>query len=318
MKVVQFVMKRLAFGLGALIAISIAIFVVTQALPADPAKTILGRDATPESLASLREVLGLNKSLLSQYTNWLGEVFRGDFGTSFTTQMSVSSYLGPRFGNSLFLMVIGAVFSIPISILLGALQALKRDTRFDSTASFASLVMEALPEFVMGTALIVIFATSVFQWFPAVVFLDEGARPWNDLNGVVLPITTLVLGCIPYVSRTTRASMIEVLESDYVEMARLKGLSERKVLLRHALPNALGPVLQVSALNIAYLVGGAVIVERLFNYPGVGSALTEAIAKRDLPVIQFLSLLIGGVYVLTNLVADVATVLVTPRLRTSL
>jgi peptide/nickel transport system permease protein len=318
MKVVQFVMKRLAFGLGALIAISIAIFVVTQALPADPAKTILGRDATPESLASLREVLGLNKSLLSQYTNWLGEVFRGDFGTSFTTQMSVSSYLGPRFGNSLFLMVIGAVFSIPISILLGALQALKRDTRFDSTASFASLVMAALPEFVMGTALIVIFATSVFQWFPAVVFLDEGARPWNDLNGVVLPITTLVLGCIPYVSRTTRASMIEVLESDYVEMARLKGLSERKVLLRHALPNALGPVLQVSALNIAYLVGGAVIVERLFNYPGVGSALTEAIAKRDLPVIQFLSLLIGGVYVLTNLVADVATVLVTPRLRTSL
>jgi peptide/nickel transport system permease protein len=139
MKVVQFVMKRLAFGLGALIAISIAIFVVTQALPADPAKTILGRDATPESLASLREVLGLNKSLLSQYTNWLGEVFRGDFGTSFTTQMSVSSYLGPRFGNSLFLMVIGAVFSIPISILLGALQALKRDTRFDGYCAHSDL-----------------------------------------------------------------------------------------------------------------------------------------------------------------------------------
>jgi len=318
MGIFKFVLRRLAFGLGALIAISVAIFFVTQGLPADPAKTILGRDATPENLDALRAVLGLDRPLLSQYFGWLSDVVRGDFGTSFTTQMSVSTYLGPRFGNSLFIMLIGTIVSIPISLLLGGYMALKRDSLFDSSSSFATLVFAALPEFVMGTGLIVIFATTVFQWFPAVVFLDEGAAPWSDPMGVVLPITTLVLGCIPYVSRTMRASMVEVLESDYIEMARLKGVSERNVLLRHAFPNALGPVFQVSALNIAYLVGGAVIVERLFNYPGVGSALTDAIRVRDLPVIQFLSLLIGGVYVLTNLIADVATVLVTPRLRTTL
>jgi peptide/nickel transport system permease protein len=196
--------------------------------------------------------------------------------------------------------------------------ALRRDSLFDSAGSFTSLVFAAMPEFVMGTGLIVVFATTVFHWFPAVVYLEEGASAWSDPKGVILPIATLVMGCIPYVSRTMRASMIEVLESDYIEMARLKGVSERKVLLRHAFPNALGPVFQVSALNIAYVVGGAVIVERLFNFPGVGSALTEAIRSRDLPVIQFLSLLIGSVYVITNLVADVATVLVTPRLRTTL
>lgn len=318
MKIVKFVLRRLAFGLGALIAISAAIFFVTQGLPADPAKTILGRDATPENLAALRSVLHLDRPLFTQYWEWLSNVARGNFGTSFTTQMPISSYLGERFSNSLFLMVVSSVISIPISLVLGGYMALRRDSVFDSAGSFTTLIFAALPEFVMGTGLIVVFATTVFHWFPAVVYLEEGASAWSDPKGVVLPIATLVMGCIPYVSRTMRASMVEVLESDYIEMARLKGVSERKVLLRHAFPNALGPVFQVSALNIAYVVGGAVIVERLFNYPGVGSALTEAIRSRDLPVIQFLSLLIGSVYVITNLIADVATVLVTPRLRTTL
>ena len=318
MGILKFVVRRLAFGLGALIAISAGIFFITQGLPADPAKTILGRDAAPESLDALRAVLGLDRPLLSQYFGWLGDIIRGDFGTSFATQMSVGEYIGPRVGNSLFIMLVGTVVSIPISLLLGAYMALKRDSLFDSSSSFVTLVFAALPEFVMGTGLIIIFSTTVFEWFPAVVVLDQGAAPWTEPMAVVLPIATLVLGCIPYVSRTMRASMVEVLESDYIEMARLKGLSERNVLLRHAFPNALGPVFQGSALNIAYLVGGAVIVERLFNYPGVGMALTDAVGVRDLPVIQFLSLLIGGVYVLTNLLADLATVLVTPRLRTTL
>jgi peptide/nickel transport system permease protein len=179
-------------------------------------------------------------------------------------------------------------------------------------------VFAALPEFVVGVTLVVLFATTVLHVLPAVSLIPPGGRPWDDPIAMILPTLTLVLAVTPYVARIMRASMIEVLESDYVEMARLKGLSERIVIQRHALPNALGPTFQVIALNLAYLAGGVIVVEYVFNYAGIGGALRDAVSNRDLPVIQALAMLIAGLYVVLNLLADIATILVTPRLRTRL
>jgi peptide/nickel transport system permease protein len=298
--------------------VSLLIFLVTQALPADPASAILGREATPEALAAIRADLGLDRPWYVQYLDWLGGVLTGDFGTSYATRMPVAEYLGSRVGYSFFLMAVAALASIPLSILVGSYAALKRDKKFDTSSSIGTLVLAAMPEFVVGTLLIILFATTVFQWLPAVTYLPPGTAPWQDLDGIILPVATLVISVSPYVARVMRAAMVEVLESDYVEMARLKGMPERTVLWRHSLPNAIGPTLQVIALNLAFLAGGVIVVERLFNYPGIGSALADAVRSRDMPVVQFLALIIAGVYVVTNLLADVGTVLVTPRLRTRL
>lgn len=318
MPIVRFVCKRVFYGIVTVFVVSLLIFLVTQALPGDPAKRMLGREATEENLTALRHQLGLDKSSFDQFTGWLGGVAKGEFGMSFATQTELSTYIGPRVSNSLFLMALGALISIPISLFLGAYSALRRDGRFDSTTSFISLIMAAIPEFVLGTAFILLFSTSVFHVLPAITLIEAGSAPWSDPSGIILPLITLVLGVTPYVTRTMRASMIEVLESDYVEMARLKGVSESGVLIRHAFPNALGPVFQVIAINVAYLVGGTVVVERLFNFPGIGNALSDSVRIHDLPVIQFLALVITSAYVLTNLLADIGTVLATPRLRTSL
>lgn len=316
--ILRFVVKRVLFGLLTLVVISLLIFGVTQALPSDPAAVMLGRDATPEAVAALRSEFGMDRSLPSQYTRWLGGVVTGDLGTSFSTRLPLTKYITPRVANSLFLLLCAGLVSIPISLAIGAYAALKRDKGFDNASSLVLLVLAAMPEFVVGTLLVILLSTFVFKVLPATTYLSPGQPPWADMKGLVLPILTLVFAVTPYVARVMRASMVEVLESDYVEMARLKGMPERTVLLRHALPNSVGPVFQVIALNLAYLAGGVIIVERLFNFPGIGSALGEAVRSRDLPVIQFLALVIAGVYVLTNLLADVGTVLVTPRLRTRL
>ena len=316
--ILRFVLKRIALGLLTLFVVSLLIFAVTQALPADPAEAILGREATPEALAELRAEFGLDKPIVAQYTNWLTGVLSGDLGTSYATSTPIGEYIGPRVSASFFLLLIAAVGSIPLSIVIGANAALRRDHKFDTTSSLVSLILAAMPEFVVGTILTIIFSTTIWQLLPAVTYLEVGAPPWSDVKGLTLPVLTLLISVTPYVSRVMRAAMVEVLESDYVEMARLKGMDERTVLWRHAMPNAVGPAFQVIALNLAYLAGGVIIVERLFNFPGIGSALADAVRSRDLPVIQFLALIIAGVYVLTNLLADVGTVLVTPRLRTRL
>jgi peptide/nickel transport system permease protein len=316
--ILVFIGRRAVFGASTLLVVSLLIFLVTQALPADPASAILGREATPEALAAIRADLGLDRPWYVQYFDWLFGVFTGDFGTSYATRMPVAEYLGSRVGYSFFLMAVAAITSIPISIFVGSYAALKRDKKFDTSSSIGTLVLAAMPEFVVGTLLIILFATTVLQLLPAVTYLPPGTAPWQDLDGIVLPVATLVISVSPYVARVMRAAMVEVLESDYVEMARLKGMPERTVLWRHSLPNAIGPTLQVIALNLAFLAGGVIVVERLFNYPGIGSALADAVRSRDMPVVQFLALIIAGVYVVTNLLADVGTVLVTPRLRTRL
>jgi peptide/nickel transport system permease protein len=313
-----FVVRRLLLGLLVLAMVSVVVFAATQALPGDPARAILGRSATPQSLAALRKQLHLDRPVLDQYWTWLTGLLHGDLGRSLAAQEPVTKLLGPKLVNSSVLVMIAAVVSIPLSVAIGSWAALKRERLFDLLSSSLLLVLAALPEFVVAVVLVILFATTVFNFLPAISPVPPGSRPWDDPSVLVLPALTLVIAVAPYVARIMRASMIEVLESDYVEMARLKGLPERTVLIRHALPNALGPVFQVIALNLAYLAGGIVVVEYVFNYSGIGSALQDAVVNHDLPVVQALAMLIAGVYVVLNLVADVATIMVTPRLRTRL
>jgi len=314
----KIILRRVALGILTLFLVSVLVFAATQALPGDTARAILGRSATPERLKELRIRLGLDQPATTQYVKWLGHIVKGDLGDSLVAQEPVMTLLGNRIMNSAALVLVAALISIPISILIGSLSGLMRDRWFDSTVSLGSLGLAALPEFVIGILLIMLLATQVFKIFPAVSRVNPGESIWSQMNMLILPALTLILAVAPYIIRILRASMIEVLESEYVQMARLKGMPESIVLRRHALPNAMIPAIQVIALNLAWLAGGVVVVEYLFNYPGIGSGLVDAVANRDVPVIQAIVLLIASLYVGFNLIADILTILVSPRLRTGL
>jgi peptide/nickel transport system permease protein len=314
----RFVLRRALLGLVTLWVTSLVIFAATQALPGDAARSILGRSATPESLAELRRQLGLDRSPLTQYWEWISGFLTGDLGTSLANSLPVSEILGERLVYSLFLMLIAGAISVPLGIALGAISARRRDGTFDQVTSVTTLGLASLPEFVVGITLAVLFSTTVFSVLPSVIVTEPGVGPWNYPQELVLPVVTLVIAVVPYTARIMRASTVEILESDFVEMARLKGLPERRVLWRHAVPNALAPTFQVTALNLAYLAGGIVVVEAVFNYPGIGLLLVESVRARDMPTVQAVALLIAVLYVVLNLLADLATILVSPRLRTSL
>jgi peptide/nickel transport system permease protein len=312
----RLIARRLALGVLTLFLISLVVFAAVLALPGDAATAILGRDATPERIAALREQLNLNDSVVTQYLDWIGGVLTGSFGESAATQQPVSELLSDRVVNTGFLVFVAAVVAVPLSIAIGVWTAMRRDRPVDHVVSNSSLVLAALPEFVIGIGLILLFATSVFKWFPAVSLLAPDEKAWSNPNVVVLPAATLVLAVTPYISRIMRGSMIEVLESEYVTMARLKGLSERTVIWRHAVPNAIVPAIQVTALQLAWMAGGVVVVEFVFSYPGIGSLFIDAVDNRDMPVVQTITMLAAAIYVVLNLLADLATIAVTPRLRT--
>jgi peptide/nickel transport system permease protein len=313
----KLIWRRLALGLLTLWLISLVVFAAVLALPGDAATAILGKEATPDRVAALRDQLHLEDSVVSQYLQWIGGVLTGSFGTSAATQQPVSELLSDRVGNTLFLVFVASIVAIPLSIALGVWMAMRRDRPADHVASTVTLVLAALPEFVIGIGLVLLFATSVFQWFPAVSLLPPGEQAWEHPEVVVLPAATLVLAVTPYISRIMRGSTIEVLESEYVTMARLKGLPERTVIWRHAVPNAIVPAIQVAALQLAWMAGGVVVVEYVFSYPGIGAALVDAVGNRDMPVVQTVTMLAAAVYVVMNLIADIATIMVTPKLRTA-
>ena len=316
----KLILIRLGLGVLTLFLVSLIVFAATQLLPGDPAQAILGKDAADKArYEALRQQLQLDRPLYEQYTSWLAGVVVGDMGNSIVQQdVPVTDLLADRLINSTVLVLLAALLSIPIAILIGALSAVWRDSRFDSTTNLTNLTLAALPEFVVGILLVLFFATAVFNWMPAVSRVDSEVPLSQQLDLFVLPAITLCIAVVPYISRMLRASTIEVLESEYVMMARLKGLSGNLVLWRHSMPNAIVPTLQVIALNLAWLAGGIVTVEYLFGFPGVGQALVDSVANRDIPMVQALCLLIAAVYVVLNLIADVATILISPRLRTGL
>lgn len=309
------IVKRLLVSVLVLLVVSLLIFAATLLLPGDPARAILGQQATPERVAALTEQLGLGRPAWERYLSWLGGVLTGDLGFSAATQGPVSELLGGRIAASALLLVLTALISTPVALALGTWAATRRGTRTDSALSGASLVLAALPEFVIGVLLVILFATSVLQVLPSVTIARPGEPVWARPEQLVLPVLTLALVVVPYVVRMTRATLSEALDAGFVEMARLKGLPERTVLVRHAVPHTIGPVAQVLALQLAWLAGGVVVVEFLFRYPGVGQALIDAVANRDVQVVQAITLVIAAFYVLVNLAADVAGILADPRIR---
>lgn len=315
---IRMIVRRLVVSVVVLWIVSLLVFIATLLLPGDPARAILGQAATPERLAALRERLHLNQPAWDQYLHWLGGLFHGDLGISAATQSSVNTLLGDRVVASLLLMLLSAVISLPLALLIGTWSAMRRDRATDHTISGVTLVLAALPEFVVGIIAVVLLSTSVFRILPSVTLTRPGEPVWTEPSQLVLPVLTLVVAVTPYITRMMRSTMIEVLDSPYVEMARLKGLPERTVIWRHAVPHAIGPVAQVVAIQLAWLAGGVVVVEFLFRYPGVGQALIDAVNNRDVQVVQAVTLIVAGVYIIVNLLADVVGILTNPKLRTGL
>ena len=261
--------------------------------------------------------MNLDKNPIERYFLWLGGVFTGDFGTSTTTGGPVSELLGEPLMNSLVLMFLASLLAVPLGILIGVYAAWWRGYKRDSAITWVTLILAAMPEFVIGILLITVFATSVVQILPAVTMSPPGTPVWAYPSQLVLPTLTLALVVAPYISRMTRTTMMETLDSGYVEMARLKGVPERRVIFRHALPHAVGPIAQVVAIQLAWLAGGIVVVEYLFRYPGLGVAMIDAVNYRDVQVVQAVTLLIAAVYVIVNLLADVVSILANPKLRSN-
>jgi peptide/nickel transport system permease protein len=309
------VARRLAFGLVTVVTVAVIVYFATLILPGDAARAILGQTATPARLAILRETLGLNRPPLEAFLAWATAFLQGDLGRSLVQSRTVVDILSETVPNSIVLVAATAAISTVSGVFLGALAALRRDGIYDQALSGVLLIASAMPEFVVGIFLVIIFSVKVFRWFPAVSVLPPGDMIWQEPNKLVLPVLTLVLVTTPYVFRMVRGTMIEALNSDYAELATLKGVPPLRLLLRHALPNALPPAIQAVGLNLLYLAGGIVLVETVFAYPGVGHALVGAINARDIPVIQSLAVMLAIVYVLINITADVAVLGVTPRRR---
>jgi peptide/nickel transport system permease protein len=308
------VARRLGLGLVILLVISVIIFFMVELLPGDIAEAVLGQGATPENLAALREEMGLNQPAIVRYLDWLSGAIFFDFGDSIVTGQSVTETISARFANTLFLASYAAAIAVPLSIVLGVLVALARNSIFDRVANVVTLTSISSPEFFLGYVLILYFAVNTGM-FPAIASLKEGMDFGELLHRTFLPALTLVLVVTAHMMRMTRASIINLLASPYIEMARLKGTPPWKVIVRHALPNAWAPIINVVALNLAYLITGVVLVEVVFVYPGIGQALVDAVSKRDFPVVQACCLIFAATFILLNLAADVGAILTNPRLR---
>lgn len=313
-----YVARRLVGAVVTTFVASTLVFFVTAALPGDPARTMLGTSATPERIAALNERLGLDRPLVVRYWDWLTSLLTGDLGQASSGQQSVWEMIGPRLLDSAVLLLIVAAIAFPLAVVLGVSSAARRSSFFDSATNTVVLIVVALPEFVVAIALVYLLGGSVFTVFPAVSTVFPGDSLLSRPVVLALPALTAAIVTIPYMMRMIRAVMLEVLDSEYVEMARLSGLSPRRVLLRHALPNALAPFTQVAALILVYLLGGLVIIESVFAYPGIGSGLVAAVKVRDLPQVQGIAVLLVAGAVLFYLIADVIAVMVSPRARTEL
>ena len=304
--------QRLLLGLLTLFIISVVIFGATELLPGDLARELLGQSATEETLAALREQLGLNDPAPLRYWNWLAGVLQGDFGMSMATQKPISELVGARLGNTLFLALYAAALAVPFALLLGVLAALWRNSIFDRASNALALTAISFPEFFVAYTLILWLAQSGL--FPSMVRITGSTTTGDLLYMAFLPALTLTLVVTAHMMRMTRAAIINLLASPYIEMARLKGMSPIRVVLRHAVPNALAPIINVVALNLAYLITGVVVVEVVFVYPGLGQLMIDAVSNRDIAVVQAIALIFASAYVLLNLLADVLSTITNPRL----
>ncbi len=313
--IARLVRRRVAFGVLTLFLVSVAVFLATEVLPGNAATAILGRNANPVRVRALELQLHLNRGLFDQYWVWISGLLRGNLGTSLANGEPVWTFVEPRLVNSAVLVFATGVIGALLGVVLGAIAALRKDGWFDHVSSVVVLAVTSLPEFVVAIGLIILFSTVVWHVLPGVSLLTPGTYAWSQPELLVLPVATLVIVIVPYIMRMMRAAMVEALESDYVEMARLKGVPEWRIVLVHALPNAIAPTIQVIGLNFLYLAGGVVVVEYVFDFPGIGQGLVYAVDDRDLPVLQFIVLVLAAFYVVMNIVTDVIALMATPRRR---
>lgn len=313
---VAFVVRRVGAGLLILLVVSMLIFAGLQVLPGDAASAILGRNATPSALAELRHEMHLDRPLVERYVDWLVGILHGDLGDSATAHQPVWTLISDRVANSAVLALITVALLIPLSLFLGVLAATRAGKALDHVISTASLAVIALPEFVTGTLLALIVAVKL-RWAPPVSLILPGQTPLDQPNVLILPVATLLAASLAQTIRMVRAGMIEALRSDYVQMARLNGFDERRVVLRYALRNALAPTVQVIALDVQWLIGGIIVTEYVFGYPGLGQGLAQAVSARDIPLVQSVALLLAAVFIAVNIVADLLVVFLIPKLRTA-
>ncbi|HET9546155.1 MAG TPA: ABC transporter permease [Gaiellaceae bacterium] len=319
---VRFLVRRIAAALATLLVASVLVFLGTEVLPGDAASAVLGRTATPEQLEEMQELMGLDRPAYERYLSWLGGLLTGDLGNSAAGyaaggETPIWEEVAPKLSNSFVLAGITALVMIPLALVLGVLAAVRAGRTLDHTVSVSSLAIISLPEFIIGSLLILVF----FSWLdllPPLSLVPPGESPLARPDALVLPVLTLLGASLAASIRMVRAGMVEALRSEYVTMARLNGFREGLVVRRYALRNALAPSVQVFAQNIQYLVGGIVVTEYLFNYPGLGKELVDAVAIRDVREVQSIAMLVAAFYLTLNIVADFLVVLLTPKLRTEL
>ncbi|WP_299349034.1 ABC transporter permease [uncultured Shimia sp.] len=326
--ILRIIAQRLGLGLLTLLVVSIVIFTAVNLLPGDFAQAILGQGATPEAIEAIRKDLGLNDPPVTRYFQWLGGAIQGDLGNSFAQAnfasfagsdtgsglASVAAQVGPRFANTMFLAGVTAMIAVPIAVTLGILAALYRNSIFDRAANVMTLSSISSPEFFMAYVLI-LFLAVLNPILPSLSNIYDGMEFSERLTKTLLPALTLTLVVTAHMMRMTRAAIINLLASPYIEMARLKGISPMRVIVKHALPNALAPIINVIALNLAYLITGVVVVEVVFVYPGIGQLFVDSVKIRDIPVVQACCLIFAAAYILLNLMADILSIISNPRLR---
>ena len=317
---IRTILHRVATGLVTLVVVSVLIFLGTSVLPGDVASIILGQMATPESLAALRSTLGLDQPAHVRYFLWLGDLLSGDLGISKagagagTGGTPISELIAPRLVNTVNLAAAVALIAVPLSLGLGLAAATYPGTRLDRTITLTTLSLVSVPEFLVATALVLVVAVSL-GWLPATAYISGTETGTALLRALALPTLTLVIVASSQIIRMTRASVLNVMSSPYIEMAVLKGLPRRRIVLHHALPNAVGPIVNVIALNLAYLVSGVVIVETIFAYPGLAKLMVDAVQTRDLPLVQACAMIFCSAYIVLVFIADLASILSNPRLR---
>ncbi|MCQ6255508.1 ABC transporter permease [Pseudomonas sp. Q11] len=306
--------RRMGAAIVTLLIVSMVVFAITAVLPGDAAQQALGQFATPEQVAALRVKMGLDQPGVLRYLHWLTSLLGGDMGESVSNAVPVTELMAGRVPNTLMLAAATALVSVPVALTLGIGSAMGRGGRVDSFISFFTLMMVAVPEFLVATLAVLIFAVNL-GWLSALSYSSEITSPWQFMRTYALPVMTLCCVIIAQMARMTRAAVIDQLDSPYVEMARLKGVSPVRVVLRHALPNAIGPIANAIALSLSYLLGGVVIVETIFNYPGIASLMVDAVTNRDMALVQACTMLFCTAYLTLVLIADLCAILSNPRLR---
>ncbi len=306
--------KRLILSVITLLIVSFAVFFATNMLPGDTAAILLGQAATPEAVEGLRHAMHLDEPAVLRFLRWLGGVFTGDLGTSYANNMSIATLIGSRFVNTMELAGITTLVAVPLALTLGITAAVMRGSVYDRIVTVLTIGVISVPEFVVASTAVLIFAVYL-KWLPAISFVNEVHSLSDLLRMYAMPVVTLTFVVSAQIIRMTRAAVIETLSTPYVEMALLKGASRSRIVLRHALPNSLGPIVNALALSLSYLIGGVIIIETIFNYPGIAKLMVDAVATRDLPLIQTCALIFCLGYLILITIADIIAILSNPRLR---